>query len=140
MRKNIFGKQFMTVNDNLVQICFQYDDEAKVSYSIGLLGRVINDPEMAKNENVQEFGMNGDKLSVQMLSDDERNFLADNEPLMTIDGKRRVLPKGVLVCSLADDKSEFVGALEKLARILRNSGQLRKKISLLKNCRALRSA
>lgn len=130
--KNVFGKQFLTVKDNLLMTCFQFDDEAKVSFSVGLLGKVVDDAETANGAQVEEFSADDKKFNVQMLDVAERCFLAENEPLMTIDGKQRVLPKGVLVCSLADDKSEFKQALEKLARILRNSAQLRESVNSLR--------
>ena len=107
--KKMFGRSYVPVKNTVILAYFQYDDHAKVFYTMKVVGKLINRKKPVSPENVEVF----DKHSAF--------YLYCDEPLMTVDGKQRRLPKAVLTCALADDPKELESALAKLAGVLRHS-------------------
>lgn len=105
----MFGRQYIAVKGAAVLSYFQYDENGKVFYTMKFVGKLIDRKEPISPDNVEVY-------------DDFRQFyLYANEPLMTVDGKQRTLPKAVMAYGLADDPKELEYALEKLAGVLRHS-------------------
>lgn len=107
--KKMFGRAYVAVKNSVLLTYFQYDDHGRVFYTMKYVGRLIDRRKPISPDNVA------------VCDKHAKFYLYTDEPLMTIDGKQRTLPKAVLVCALADDPDELKGALEKLARILRHS-------------------
>lgn len=107
--KKMFGRTHVAVKNAVILSYFQYDDHAKVFFTMKVIGRLINRKKPISPDNVELY----DKQ--------ERFYIYDHEPLMTIDGKQRTLPKAVMAYGLADDPKELQDALEKLAGVLRHS-------------------
>ena len=107
--KKMFGRQYIAVKNAVILSYFQYDGNGKVFYTLKLVGKLIDRKKPISPDNVMVYEKQG------------QFYLYVDEPLMTIDGKQRTLPKGVLTCALADDPQELKDALEKLAKVLRHS-------------------
>ena len=107
--KKMFGRQYIAVKNAVILSYFQYDDRGKVFYTLKLVGKLRDRKKPVSPDNVEVYEKHG------------QFYLHADEPLMTIDGKQRRLPNGVLTCALADDPQELQDALEKLAGVLRNS-------------------
>ena len=107
--KKIFGRTHVAVKNAVILTYFQYDDHARVFYTMKVIGKLRDRKRPISPDNVEVY----DKHA--------KFYLHADEPLMTIDGKQRTLPKGVLTCALADDPQELKDALEKLAGVLRHS-------------------
>lgn len=107
--KKMFGRSYVPVKNTVILAYFQYDYEGRVFYTMKVVGKLINRKKPVSPNNVEVFDKQG------------QFYLYADEPLMTIDGKQRTLPKGVLTCALADDPQELKDALEKLAKVLRHS-------------------
>ena len=107
--KKMFGQQYIAVKSAVILSYFQYDENGKVFFTMKLVGKLIDRKKPISPDNVMVYEKQGPL------------YLYADEPLMTIDGKQRTLPKGVLTCALADDPQELKDALEKLAGVLRHS-------------------
>jgi len=107
--KKIFGRQNLAVKNSLLLVYFRYGDHARVYYSIKFVGRIVNRKKPLSADNTIVF------------DEKDQFFIHDDEPLLTIDGKQRCLPKAVLACILSDNPSELEAALEKFAGVLRHS-------------------
>ncbi|MBQ8482029.1 MAG: hypothetical protein IJ532_05795 [Alphaproteobacteria bacterium] len=107
--KKMFGRSYVPVKNTVILAYFQYDEAGKVFYTMKAVGKLINRKKPISPENVEVFDKHG------------AFYLYSDEPLMTVDGKQRCLPKAVLTCALSDDPKELENALAKLAGILRHS-------------------
>jgi len=105
----MFGRTYVPVKNAVILSYFQYDDAGRVFYTMKLVGRLLNRKKPVSPDNVEVYDKHG------------QFYLHADEPLMTVDGKQRTLPKGVLTCALADDPKELQDALAKLAGVLRHS-------------------
>ena len=105
----MFGRTHVAVKSAVILSYFHYDENGKVFFTMKVIGYRKNRKEPISFDNVELYDKHG------------QFYLHADEPLMTIDGKQRTLPKAVLACALADDPKEFQDALEKLAGVLRHS-------------------
>lgn len=105
----MFGRSYIAVKNTVVLAYFEYDEHGKVFYTMKVVGHLLDRKKPVSPENVEVFDKHG------------QFYLYADEPLMTVDGKQRTLPKAVLTCALADDPKELQDALAKLSGVLRNA-------------------
>lgn len=110
----MFGRQYLAVKNTVVLAYFEYDEHGKVFYTMKVVGHLLDRKKPVSPENVEVFDKHG------------QFYLYADEPLMTVDGKQRTLPKAVLTCALANDPEELRDALVKLSGVLRHSIPFRK--------------
>ena len=112
--KQMFGRQYIAVKNTVLLVYFEYDNNGKVFYNMKVVGKLVDRKKPISPENVEVFDKH------------DQFYLYADEPLMTVDGKQRVLPRAVLTCALDKDTKRMQAALVKLSGVLRHSIPFRK--------------